>query len=104
MKMPAGFLRFHTMRLLNERPRYGYEIIKELEKKFGTKPSQGTIYPILHNLENNGFVEATWDVEEKGLSRKYYYITKKGEEEFEKSKEKLMNVFNTLFESEEEKD
>ncbi|MCW7076246.1 MAG: PadR family transcriptional regulator [Candidatus Syntropharchaeales archaeon] len=97
MRMPSGFFKFHTLRLLNEKPMYGYEIIKEIERKTEKKPSQGSIYPILHELEKNGFVEATWQVEEKGPSRKYYNITDKGREEFERAKQKLTEVFNALF-------
>jgi len=97
MRMPSGFFKFHTLRLLNEKPMYGYEIIKEIERKTEKKPSQGSIYPILHELETNGFVEATWQVEEKGPSRKYYNITDKGREEFERAKQKLTEVFNALF-------
>ncbi|RJS73194.1 MAG: PadR family transcriptional regulator [Candidatus Syntrophoarchaeum sp. WYZ-LMO15] len=97
MRMPSGFFKFHTLRLLNERPMYGYEIIREIERKTEKKPSQGSIYPILHELEEKGFVEATWHVVEKGPSRKYYHITDKGREEFERAKQKLTEAFNALF-------
>jgi PadR family transcriptional regulator PadR len=59
---------------------YGYEIIKELEKSsdglFELK--EGTLYPILHGLEANGFVEARWVGKEGTRQRKYYAITKSG--------------------------
>ncbi|MGP8329771.1 MAG: PadR family transcriptional regulator [Methanosarcinaceae archaeon] len=97
MRCPSGFIKFHTLILLTEKPRYGYEIIKAIEKKTNKKPSQGIIYPILHELEMNGFVEAQWHMEEKGPSRKYYSITDKGHEEFERVHKKLMEAFNTLF-------
>ncbi|HDM36239.1 MAG TPA: PadR family transcriptional regulator, partial [Candidatus Syntrophoarchaeum butanivorans] len=45
MRMPSGFFKFHTLRFLNERPMYGYEIIREIERKTEKKPSQGSIYP-----------------------------------------------------------
>lgn len=98
MRCPPGFIKFHTLILLNEKPRYGYEIIKAIERKTGKKPSQGVTYPILHEFEENGFVEAKWQVEEKGPSRKYYHITDKGREEFERVHRKLMEAFSTLFE------
>lgn len=58
---------------------YGYKIVKELEIRsenvFSLK--EGTLYPILHSLEDNGFVVSYWvDVENK--KRKYYHITHKG--------------------------
>ncbi len=98
MRNPSGFIKFHTLKLLNEKPRYGYEIMKEIERKTDKKPSQGVIYPILHELEENGFVEATWQVKEKGPSRKYYNITDEGREEFKVACQKLMETFNALFE------
>lgn len=58
---------------------YGYMIVKELEKRsentFSLK--EGTLYPILHSLEKEGYAESYWNKEE-GRKRKYYHITKKG--------------------------
>jgi PadR family transcriptional regulator PadR len=97
LKFPVSSLKFLILKLLSKKPRYGYEIIKEIERKTDRKPSQGIIYPILHEFEEKGLVNATWNVEEKGPSRKYYYITAKGEEEFKKAKERLTEAFNALF-------
>jgi len=97
MRFPLSSLKFLILKLLNKKPRYGYEIIKEIEKKTDRKPSQGLVYPILHEFEEKGFVKATWDVEKKGPSRKYYRITDKGKKEFKKAKGRLMEAFNTLF-------
>jgi DNA-binding PadR family transcriptional regulator len=58
---------------------YGYKIIKELQKRsedvFVLK--EGTLYPILHSLEKEGYVESYWETAE-GRKRKYYHITRKG--------------------------
>ncbi|WP_166239050.1 PadR family transcriptional regulator [Paenibacillus turpanensis] len=65
--------------LLKEKDRYGYEIIKEIEKKsegvFVMK--EGTLYPILHLLENDGLLASFWS-EQEGRKRKYYKITDEG--------------------------
>ncbi len=49
--------------LLNRKNMYGYEMIKEIEERskgiFSFK--EGTLYPILHSLENENFIEAYWD-------------------------------------------
>ncbi|MGN0521044.1 MAG: PadR family transcriptional regulator [Eubacterium sp.] len=68
---------------------YGYKIVKELEKRsdnvFSLK--EGTLYPILHSLEDNSLVESYWE-EFDGRKRKYYHITKKGLKQLaEKKKE-----------------
>lgn len=68
------------LQLLNEGDKYGYEMTKELERRseelFTLK--EGTLYPILHNLESDGMIEAYWEDSEKLRKRKYYHITSKG--------------------------
>ncbi len=69
--------------LLKETDRYGYEIIRELEsrsdKAFQLK--EGTIYPVLHKLENDGYVKSYKAEGERGRARKYYEITRSGEKQ-----------------------
>ncbi|PHV69361.1 PadR family transcriptional regulator [Sporanaerobium hydrogeniformans] len=69
-----------VLQLLKEGDKYGYEMTRELERRsdnvFTLK--EGTLYPILHNLENNGMIEAYWEDTELARKRKYYRITKKG--------------------------
>ena len=59
---------------------YGYEIIKELEllSQGLFELREGTLYPILHSLENDKFVTSEWVGEEGGRQRKYYHLTKTG--------------------------
>src|SRR5919202_6931168 len=56
-----GDLKYVILRLLEEKPRHGYEIIKELEERFGGlySPSPGTVYPTLTMLEDLGYARAT---------------------------------------------
>jgi DNA-binding PadR family transcriptional regulator len=71
-----GDLKYVILRLLEEKPRHGYEIIKELEDRFNGaySPSPGTVYPTLTMLEDLGYAKATQD--EGG--RKVYEITPEG--------------------------
>lgn len=73
-----GDLRLYLLKLLEESPRYGYEVIRLLEDRFlGTyTPSAGTIYPRLAALEEEGLIA---HAEEDG--RKVYRLTEKGEAE-----------------------
>ena len=61
---------------------YGYQIIKELEKKsdgfFQFK--EGTLYPALHRLEKTGLIKGKWQKLPGGQERRYYYITAKGQQ------------------------
>ena len=66
--------------LVAERPMYGYQIIKELEKRTDSyfQFKEGTLYPALHRLENAGLVYAKWETLPTGQDRRYYFITPKG--------------------------
>ena len=79
---------------LKKEPMYGYKMIKQIENKsngvFIFK--EGTLYPILHDLEKKKFIESFWEVE-NGRRRKYYKITKKGLKELE-SRESEWQVFS----------
>jgi len=66
--------------LLSQQSMYGYQIIKELNKKsqgyFNYK--EGTLYPALHRLEQRGLVMSDWQLLPNGRQRKYYHISEKG--------------------------
>lgn len=68
------------LQLLGERDMYGYELVKELEKRSANEFSfkEGTLYPALHKLEKQEYIECYWQEQEKGPARKYYRITDAG--------------------------
>jgi PadR family transcriptional regulator PadR len=70
------------LQLLNERDMYGYELVKELEKRSdnGFSVKEGTLYPALHKLEKQDYIDCYWREQEKGPARKYYRITDAGKE------------------------
>jgi DNA-binding PadR family transcriptional regulator len=72
----AGEVKYVILRLLDEKPRHGYEIMKALEERLGGwyTPSPGTVYPTLQLLEDQGYVRA---VETEG--KKVYHITPEGQ-------------------------
>lgn len=69
-----------VLRLLNKEPMYGYGMIKQLEiishGIFQFK--EGTLYPVLHQLEKEGDIESYWESATVGRDRKYYKITDRG--------------------------
>lgn len=76
------------LRLLENRDMYGYQMIEELERQsqniFTLKA--GTLYPILHTLEQQAMIES-YDTDSDGLRpRKYYRITKNGKRLLEDKK------------------
>ena len=57
---------------------YGLEIIRTLEKHSDLVLSEGTVYPILNRLRDDGLVTSSWVESESGHPRKYYSLTRKG--------------------------
>ncbi len=66
--------------LVGQQPMYGYQIIRELERRSEGyfKFKEGTLYPALHRLEKAGLIEGKWQTLSSGRQRRYYYITDKG--------------------------
>lgn len=69
-----------VLSLLQKHEMYGYEMIKEMQVKSNGvfEFKEGTLYPILHSLEEENLVESFWRESENSRKRKYYRITKKG--------------------------
>ena len=82
--------------LLNRKDMYGYEMIKEMEIRSNNVFSfkEGTLYPILHGLENENCIESYWDSGEGKRKRKYYRITEEGKGML-KQKEDEWKLFST---------
>lgn len=57
---------------------YGLEIIKRLKTASNLVVVEGTIYPILKRLDNDGFIQSEWEYESGGHPRKYYSLTPTG--------------------------
>ncbi len=75
-----GSINSLLLSLIGQQPMYGYQIIKELERRSQGyfKFKEGTLYPALHRLEKTGLVVGKWQMLPSGRQRRYYYITDKG--------------------------
>ncbi|HUZ23113.1 MAG TPA: PadR family transcriptional regulator [Streptosporangiaceae bacterium] len=91
-----GRLRLYLLKLLDEAPRHGYEVIRLLQDRFmGVySPSPGTIYPRLARLEEDGLV-----THDEVDGRKVYRITEKGREEIRARLDDLAELEEELTES-----
>lgn len=89
----SGEVKYVILRLLKEKPRHGYEIIKALEEKMGGwyTPSAGTVYPTLQLLEDQGLVRA---VETEG--KKVYHITPEGESFLEEHRDVIDDILDRV--------
>ena len=75
----SGSTAILILRLLKEKDMYGYEMIDTLRHRSrnGFELKAGTLYPLLHSLENKGLLDS-YESAETGKLRKYYQITKDG--------------------------
>ena len=81
--MKIGAVSLWLLLSLSEKPMYGYEIIRELEKRFSGywKPKAGTIYPALEKLEKNRLLTSRVEFREEAPDRKHYALTDAGRSE-----------------------
>jgi PadR family transcriptional regulator PadR len=82
-ELKRGTLEMILLKLLSEKPMYGYELVSTLERR-GGQPFQlkeGTLYPVLYRMENAGWIQARWETLERGVPRKYYQLTPSGDEQ-----------------------
>ncbi len=77
-EMRRGTLEYCVLALLRDGERYGFDLVKELSQVDGMVTSEGTIYPLLTRLRNDGLVTSSWQESTKGPPRRYYRITAKG--------------------------
>ena len=72
-----------VLHLLSREDMYGYQMIAALESKFDSTfaMKEGTLYPILKGLENQGAVTSYQQETPGGRARKYYHLTDKGRRE-----------------------
>lgn len=93
-KLFLGFIQVHILHHAQKDPFYGSWMIDEL-KSHGYDMSAGTLYPILHNMEEEGILK----VEKQnvgGKIRKYYSITSHGAEVFADVKYKIRELVNEI--------
>ncbi|MEM0939358.1 MAG: PadR family transcriptional regulator [Bacteroidota bacterium] len=69
--------------ILKQGNSYGYLIIKKIKELSGGKMeySDGMLYPVLHRLEKEGFIQSNWTMDGGTRPRKYYEITELGKQE-----------------------
>lgn len=99
MKVSRELLKGSTnllvLSLLENENIYGYQMIKKLSQKSENvfELQEGTLYPILHSLEEKNYISSYWD--NTGIKkRKYYTITKEGKKHLKDKKEEW-NIFST---------
>jgi PadR family transcriptional regulator PadR len=86
-----NIVKLFAVLLLSEKEHYGYEIMKEVERRTGKKASPGQVYPFLKQLKKYGYVETKGRAER---DKQAYYLTPEGR----KFVTRLTNKFGDMFE------
>lgn len=73
IQFKKGVLELCVLSLLSQKDRYGYELVNEISKNIAI--SEGTIYPLLRRLKNEGYFQTYLQESQEGPPRKYYTLT-----------------------------
>lgn len=94
-----GSLAMLILRLLEEKDMYGYEMIETLRGKSNNvfELKAGSLYPLLHSLEEKNFV-TSYEDDSSGKTRKYYHLSGEGKR-FLKEKKEEWAVYSTAVSS-----
>ena len=87
--------------ILADSESYGYAILARVRELSGghIEWTDGLLYPLLHRLEEQGLVEATWGTAENGRKRKYYRITPQGRDSLAEHRRQWRTVSDALQET-----
>ena len=77
-ELRRGVLGPCVLALLELRPRFGLELVRDLADADGLLTSEGTVYPLLNRLRDAGLVTSQWRDEAGQRARRYYSITDAG--------------------------
>jgi DNA-binding PadR family transcriptional regulator len=90
----AGFIKLHVLHHASEQPVYGLWLMEELAEH-GYHVSPGTLYPLLHSLEQSEFLKSYNELY-AGKIRRYYKITSNGRRQLKKAKLQLMELLSEI--------
>ncbi|MBO0836270.1 MAG: PadR family transcriptional regulator [Actinobacteria bacterium] len=82
-ELRRGVLGPCVLALLELRPRFGLELVRDLAAADGLLTSEGTVYPLLNRLRDACLVTSEWRDEEGQRARRYYSITDAGQQSLE---------------------
>jgi PadR family transcriptional regulator, regulatory protein PadR len=77
-ELRRGVLGPCVLALLELRPRFGLELVRDLADADGLLTSDGTVYPLLNRLRDAGLVTSHWEAGDGSRARRYYSITEAG--------------------------
>jgi len=96
--LKRGFLQFITLVIINESPKYAYEIKAEILKQTrgGFDIDRNNLYKKLRSLESDGILKSHMEPSARGAQRKYYTLTKMGNALLKKTHDMLYPLMSSL--------
>ncbi len=94
-QMRKGMLEYCILLILHRAPAYATDIIQQLEKA-QLIVVEGTLYPLLTRLKNDGLLNYQWQESTQGPPRKYYGLTPEGETFLEAMDQAWVELENTV--------
>ncbi len=87
-----------VLAVLAEEPSHGYAIARNIERQSrqAFQMNEGTLYPTLRTLEQDGLVKGDWEVQPSGPARKVYSITERGRGELTKRRTEWEEYAQTM--------
>jgi PadR family transcriptional regulator, regulatory protein PadR len=81
-----GTLDLLILRTISLQPKHGWAVAKRIQQvsRDALQVQQGSLYPALHRLEQQGWIKATWQPTETGRMAKFYALTAAGRKQLEK--------------------
>ena len=95
----GDFIKLHVLHHASEQPVYGLWLMEELAEH-GYRVSPGTLYPLLHSLEQSELLKSYNELHE-GKIRRYYKLTANGRRQLKKAKLQLMELMGEILTREE---
>jgi PadR family transcriptional regulator PadR len=99
-----GTLDLLILKTISLEPKHGWAIAKRIQQISNEvlQVQQGSLYPALHRLEQQGWISARWNESETGRQAKFYALTAAGRAQLKKEKEswsRLSSAINLVIES-----
>ena len=100
--MLKGHLDMIVLAALSAGPAHGYAVIEEIKRRSAGAFDlpEGTIYPVLHRLEEGGLLSGRWMTADSGRRRRVYSLTRRGERELSARRavwERFSDAVGSLF-------
>ncbi len=98
IQVHKGILTILCLLLLKKKAMYGYELTREVKNTTENivKVREGTLYPILHRLEERGLIESVWEKSLKGPPRRIYKLTNFGDQILKEVIKKYGKIFKKM--------